>query len=49
MTEERKEERKEELKKLIKYEREKQSVCATSKQDLMYLDSLEEELENLDC
>lgn len=36
-----------ELEKLIKYEKEKQKVCATSKQDLMYLEELEEELERL--
>lgn len=34
----------EKLKKQIKYEREKQDVCATSKADIYYLEELEEKL-----
>ncbi len=37
-----------ELKKQIKYEREKQEICATSKQDIYYLEELEEKLQMLE-
>ena len=37
-----------ELKSEIDYEKRRNNVCATSKSDLSYLDSLEEELEKLE-
>lgn len=46
--EEKMEEKIEKLKKLIDYEKRKQEVCATSKEDLYYLEELEETLEELE-
>ena len=42
------EERIKELKSEIAYEKRRNKVCGTSKSDLYYLDSLEEELEKLE-